>query len=89
MDSAIDSRPKPKPSKSGTFQVVAELAQEYGFTEEDGRQPPSIRSFKFLLPAYGMDKATREKIPNWLLDKIPDLKLPFFIMAQGAPPEKE
>lgn len=87
-DDVLDTRPS-KPGKSGTFQVVAELAQEYGFTEDDGRQPPSIRSLRFLLPAYGMDKATREKIPGWMLDKIPDVKLPFFVMAQGAPPEKE
>ncbi len=70
--------------KSGSFQVVAELAQDYGFTDENGKQPPSIRSLKFLLPAYGMDEETREKVPSWL---IPDLKLPFSIMANGAPPE--
>ena len=71
------------PKKSGSFQVVAELAQEYGFTDENGKQPPSIRSLKFLLPAYGMDKETRDKVPSWL---IPDLKLPFSIMANGSPP---
>ena len=73
-------------SKTGTYQVVAELAQEYGFTDINGRTPPSIRSLKFLLPAYGMDKETREKVPDWL---IPDFKLPFFIMASGAPPSKD
>ena len=72
-------------AKTGTFQVIAELAKEYGFTDENGRQPPSIRSLKFLLPAYGLDEETREKVPDWL---IPDWKLPFFIMAQGAPPVK-
>ena len=73
-------------SKSGTFQVVAELAQEYDFTDLSGKRPPSIRSLKFLLPAYGMDKETREKVPEWL---IPDWKLPFWIMANGAPPSKD
>lgn len=73
-------------SKSGTFQVVAELAQEYDFTDIDGKRPPSIRSLKFLLPAYGMDQEMREKVPEWL---IPDWKLPFWIMANGAPPSKE
>mmetsp|Transcript_2312 Transcript_2312/g.3252 ORF Transcript_2312/g.3252 Transcript_2312/m.3252 type:complete len:346 (+) Transcript_2312:220-1257(+) len=68
--------------RSGTIQVVAELAEEYGFLDANGRRPPSIRSMKFLLPAYGMDKETREKIPDWL---IPNWKLPFFIMAQGQP----
>lgn len=69
--------------KSGTSQVVAELAQEYGFTENDGRIPPSIRSLRFLLPSYAMDEKTRERVPTWL---IPDIKLPFWIMAQGQPP---
>jgi dehydrogenase/reductase SDR family protein 1 len=72
--------------KSGSFQVVAELAKEYGFTDEYGNQPPSIRSLKFLLPAYGMDEETRQKVPSWL---IPDWKLPFFIMANGAPPPSD
>jgi len=71
-------------SKSGTFQVVAELSKEYGFTDENGRQPPSIRSLKFLLPAYGFDEETRKKVPDWI---IPDWKLPFFIMANGEPPK--
>ena len=70
--------------KSGRFQVVAEMAQDYGFTDLDGKQPPSIRSFKFLLPAYGMDEETRKKVPDWL---IPDWKLPFWIMAEGKPPD--
>ena len=73
-------------SKSGTYQVVAELADEYGFTDIDGKKPPSIRSLKFLLPAYGMDAETREKVPEWL---IPDWKLPFSVMANGKPPEKD
>jgi dehydrogenase/reductase SDR family protein 1 len=73
-------------SKTGTFQVVAELAKEYGFTDENGRQPPSIRSLKFLLPAYGFDEETRKRVPASL---IPDWKLPFFIMAQGAPPKSD
>jgi NAD(P)-dependent dehydrogenase (short-subunit alcohol dehydrogenase family) len=72
--------------KTGTFQVVAELAAEYKFTEEDGSTPPSIRSLKFLLPAYGFDEETRKKVdPNL----IPDWKLPFFIMANGEPPKPQ
>lgn len=31
------------PEKSGTVQVVAELAREYGFTDIDGTQPRSLR----------------------------------------------
>lgn len=72
--------------KTGTFQVVAELAQEYGFTDINGRQPPSIRSLRFLLPSYAFDEQTREKIPQWM---IPDWKLPFWVMAGGRPPKPE
>ena len=72
--------------KTGTFQVVAELAQEYDFTDIDGSRPPSIRSLRFLLPSYAFTEEQREKIPPSL---IPDWKLPFFIMSQGAPPKKE
>ena len=68
-------------SKTGTIQVVSELATEYGFTDVNGKQPPSIRSLKFLLPTYAFDAETRKKIPHWL---IPDVKLPLFIM--GTPP---
>jgi dehydrogenase/reductase SDR family protein 1 len=70
--------------KTGMYQVVAELAQEYGFTDRHGRVPPSIRSLRFLLPSYAFDASTRDKIPSWL---IPDWKLPFWVMAQGAPPK--
>lgn len=72
--------------KNGSYQVVAELAQEYGFTDINGVTPPSIRSLRFLLPSYAMDGATRSKVPSWL---IPDWKLPFWIMAQGPPPKLE
>jgi dehydrogenase/reductase SDR family protein 1 len=67
--------------KSGTYQVVAELAQEYGFTDVDGSRPPSIRSLRFLLPTYG-----NVSLPEWL---IPDWKLPFWVMASGKPPDRQ
>lgn len=82
---AVASDPNNK-KKSGSYQVVAELAQEYGFTEDDGRTPPSIRSLRFLLPSYAMDEKTRKKVPSWI---IPDIKLPFWVMAQGQPPRPE
>lgn len=75
----------PNMKKSGSIQVVAELADEYDFTDIDGKRPPSIRSLRFLLPNYAFDAATRAKIPaSW----IPDFKLPFWLMAQGRKPEK-
>jgi len=72
-------------SKSGKIQVTAELAKEYGFTEEDGSQPPSIRSLKFLYP-YAIEKT----VPAWLrpflnVESIPDWKLPFWVMRGGKP----
>ena len=73
-------------SKSGTYQVVAELAQEYQFTDLNGQTPPSIRSLKYLIPAYGLDDETRDKVPDWA---IPDWKLPFSVMANGEPPSAE
>ena len=72
--------------KTGTYQVVAELASEYGFTDITGLTPPSIRSLKFLLPGYAFDKKMRERVPDWL---IPDWKLPFWMMSQGPPPESK
>jgi hypothetical protein len=39
-----------------------------------------------LLPAYGMDRATRSKVPLLL---IPDWKLPFWVMANGKPPARK
>jgi dehydrogenase/reductase SDR family member 1 len=69
--------------KSGSYQVVAELAEEYGFVDVNGQRPPSIRSLRFLLPTYGMTAELRSKVPARL---IPDWKLPFWVMAGGAPP---
>jgi dehydrogenase/reductase SDR family member 1 len=66
--------------KTGTYQVVAELAEEYGFTDLDGSRPASIRSLRFLLPSYAFDEKTRERIPTSM---IPDWKLPFWILAGG------
>jgi dehydrogenase/reductase SDR family member 1 len=81
---ATDDDPARLMKKSGTYQVVAELATEYGFTDVDGSQPPSIRSLRFLFYNYAWDDAQRAKwSPSW----IPDWRLPFWIMAQGRPPQ--
>jgi len=69
--------------KSGSVQIVAEVATEYGFLEDNGSQPPSIRSLKFLIPGYALDEKTRKKVPDWC---IPDWKLPLWLMAGGKPP---
>lgn len=66
--------------RSGSIQIVAELARELGFTDVTGTQPPSIRSFQFLLPNYAL-KSVFEAAP--VLSKIvPDLKLPLSVMGQ-------
>ena len=72
--------------KTGTYQVVAELAEEYNFVDINGKRPPSIRSLRFLLPTYGMTPEQRDQIDP---DLIPDWKLPFFIMAGGKPPDQD
>ncbi|CAN0187919.1 unnamed protein product [Ectocarpus sp. 12 AP-2014] len=71
--------------KTGTVQVVAELAKQYGFTDVGGDTPPSIRSLRFLLPTYLFPKILPEgtKIDT---SSVPDWLLPMFIMANGKPP---
>eukprot|EP00741_Cyanophora_paradoxa_P019478 tig00021127_g18803.t1 len=59
-------------NKSGTIQVVAEAAREYGVRDDDGKQPASLRSLQFLVPA-----AVSRAIPQWL---IPDIRVPFWVM---------
>lgn len=39
-------------ARSGKVEVVAELAKEFGFAEEDGTRPASIRSLRYLLPNF-------------------------------------
>lgn len=80
---ALDPRIK---AKSGKVQVVAELASEYGFTDKNGSQPPSIRSARFLYPGFVKKKLPRE-VADLIDDaRVPDLRLPFWLMA-GPPPE--
>lgn len=66
--------------RSGSIQIVAELARELGFTDVPGGQPPSIRSLQFLLPNYAL-KSVFEAAP-FLLKLVPDLKLPLCVMGQ-------
>eukprot|EP00965_Chrysotila_dentata_P245821 6206794-Pleurochrysis_carterae.AAC.1 len=77
--------------RSGSVQVVAELAREFGFTEEDGRQPPSIRSTSFLLPNYAFPEMEKQgmQIPQWVKDNVPDVLLPWSIFSAGPAPKRE
>jgi dehydrogenase/reductase SDR family protein 1 len=54
LSSSLPSSPSsPPPSllmdRSGSIQIVAELAREFGVRDVDGGQPPSIRSLQFLV----------------------------------------
>ena len=75
---------------TGKIAVVAELAQELGFSEEDGRVPPSIRSLAYLAPNFIFPQIEREAgkpLPDWLKNNVPDWKLPWSVFSSGAPPE--
>ena len=79
-------------ARSGNVEVVAELAKEFGFTDIDGRQPPSIRSLKYLLPNFVFPQIEKEggkPIPRWVKDNIPDILLPWSIFSSGPPPEMD
>ena len=77
-------------ARSGSVEVVAELASELGFTEEDGTVPPSIRSLKYLAPNFifpQIEKEAGKPLPEWITDNVPDFKLPWSVFASGPPPE--
>jgi len=76
--------------RSGKVVVVAELAKELGFTDEDGRSPPSIRSLKFILPNFvfpQIEKESGSSLPSWITDNVPDYLLPWSTFSGGPPPE--
>ena len=78
--------------RSGSVQVVAELANELGFAEDDGRVPPSIRSLKYLAPNFvfpQIEKESGKPVPDWLRENVPDLLLPWSVFSAGPPPEPE
>lgn len=62
---------------TGRVQIVAELAKKYNLVDENGEQPASLRSLRFVLPAA---------LPvlrnySWL---IPDIKLPWSLLLLNA-----
>lgn len=78
--------------RSGKVVVVSELAKELGFTDEDGRLPPSIRSLKFILPNFvfpQIEKESGSPLPSWITDNVPDYLLPWSTFSGGPPPEVE
>jgi NAD(P)-dependent dehydrogenase (short-subunit alcohol dehydrogenase family) len=63
--------------RTGHVQIVAELAKKYGIVDENGEQPASLRSLRFVLPAA---------LPvlrnySWL---IPDIKVPWSLLLLNA-----
>ena len=75
--------------RSGEVVVVAELAKELGFTDLDGRVPPSIRSLKFILPSFvfpQIEKESGSTVPSWISDNVPDYLLPWSVFSSGPPP---
>ena len=76
--------------RSGKVVVVAELARERGFAEDDGSVPPSIRSLKYLAPNFifpQIEQEAGEPLPAWLKDNVPDVLLPWVVFSGGPPPE--
>jgi len=63
--------------RSGKLQIVAELAARYSVVDENGEQPASLRSLKFLLPAGipVLQPYTR---------LIPDMRVPWWLMLLTA-----
>lgn len=78
--------------RSGDVVVVAELAKELGFTDIDGRMPPSIRNLKFILPNFvfpQIEKQSGTPLPGWIADNVPDYLLPWSIFSSGPPPTSD
>lgn len=77
--------------KSGSVQVVAELAPKFGITDVDGSQPASIRSLKFLVPNYVVPDSSFDDDENGrrlkkLRDSLtPDYLLPWSFFAEPPP----
>ena len=77
---------------TGKVAVVAELAEELDFAEEDGSRPPSIRSLKYLAPNFifpQIEKEAGEPLPAWIKDNVPNWKLPWWVFSSEPPPEQE
>lgn len=75
--------------QSGDVVVVAEMAQERGFTDIDGTNPPSIRNLRFILPSFVFPQIEKESgatLPSWIKDNVPDFLLPWSIFTSGPPP---
>ncbi|HEY9763081.1 MAG TPA: SDR family NAD(P)-dependent oxidoreductase [Trichocoleus sp.] len=63
--------------RTGQVQIVAELAKTYGIVDQDGNQPASLRSLRFVVPF-----AVPALRPY--ADFVPDLTVPWPLLLIGA-----
>ncbi len=80
--------------RSGSVEVVAELANEFDFDDINGNRPASIRSLKYLLPNFVFPSIEKEledgkEIPAWIKNNVPDILLPWSTFSSGPPPEMD
>ncbi|KAL9184368.1 hypothetical protein ACHAXT_002454 [Thalassiosira profunda] len=83
------AKPELTKERSGDVVVVSELAKELGFTDIDGRVPPSIRNLQFILPGFvfpQIEKESGASLPAWVTENVPDFLLPWFVFSGGPPP---
>jgi dehydrogenase/reductase SDR family protein 1 len=79
--------------RSGQIEVVAELATEFDFYDNDidKHRPSSIRSLKYLLPNFVFPTIEKQNggkpIPNWIKNNVPDLLVPWSTFSSGPPPD--
>lgn len=88
---ALAAAPATMKQRSGSVQVVAELARELGFTDVDGAQPASIRSLRFILPNFvfpDIEATSGKPLPDWLKENVPDVLLPWSVFGAEPPPER-
>jgi len=78
--------------RTGRVEVVAELADEFGFLDEDDSKPPSIRSLQYLLPNFvfpTVEKNNNVKVPNWIKNNVPNILVPWSTFSSGPPPDMD
>ncbi|ELR98608.1 SDR family NAD(P)-dependent oxidoreductase [Gloeocapsa sp. PCC 73106] len=62
---------------TGTTQIVAELAHDYGILDENGVRPASFRSLRFILPLVIPELRNYAQF-------LPDLHVPWFLLLLNA-----
>ena len=75
--------------RSGSVEVIAELANEFDFYDVGGGRPSSIRSLRYLLPNFVFPsiEAKGGSVPSFVKEIIPDILLPWSVFSSGPQPE--